>query len=138
MGDALSLPMAEIATRLGEGKLKARALAEEAIANHERFGESLMAYSQWTPEHARKCADAADAAFAVGARAGSLQGIPTSIKDLFAVAGFATYAGSPKRLPAKFETQGPLVASLRRQLATVMGKTHMVEFAFGGTGQNAH
>jgi hypothetical protein len=38
MADALSLPMAEIAVLLGEGKLKARALAEEAIANHERFG----------------------------------------------------------------------------------------------------
>jgi aspartyl-tRNA(Asn)/glutamyl-tRNA(Gln) amidotransferase subunit A len=138
MADALSLPMAEIAVLLGEGKLKARALAEEAIANHERFGAKLMAYSQWAPEHARKCADAADAAFAVGSRAGSLQGIPTSIKDLFAVAGFPTYAGSPKRLPPKFEIDGPVVANLRRQLATVMGKTHMVEFAFGGTGQNAH
>src|ERR1039458_9683969 len=62
MADALSLPMAEIAVLLGEGKLKARALAEEAIANHERFGAKLMAYSQWAPEHARKCADAADAA----------------------------------------------------------------------------
>jgi aspartyl-tRNA(Asn)/glutamyl-tRNA(Gln) amidotransferase subunit A len=130
--------MAEIAMQLGEGKLKARALAEEAIANHERFGAELMAYSQWAPAHARKCADAADAAFAVGSRAGSLQGIPTSIKDLFAVAGFPTYAGSPRRLPPKFESDGPLVANLRGQLATVMGKTHMVEFAFGGTGQNAH
>jgi aspartyl-tRNA(Asn)/glutamyl-tRNA(Gln) amidotransferase subunit A len=97
-----------------------------------------MAYSQWAPEHARKCADAADAAFAVGSRAGSLQGIPTSIKDLFAVAGFPTHAGSPRRLPTKFEIDGPVVANLRAQLATVMGKTHMVEFAFGGTGQNAH
>ena len=97
-----------------------------------------MAYSQWAPDHARKCADAADAAFAVGSRAGPLQGIPTSVKDLFAVAGFPTYAGSPKRLPAKFETEGPVIASLRRQLATVTGKTHMVEFAFGGTGHNAH
>jgi aspartyl-tRNA(Asn)/glutamyl-tRNA(Gln) amidotransferase subunit A len=138
MADAFSLSMAEIAVLLGEGKLKARALAEEAIANHERFGPKLMAYSQWAPEHARKCADAADAAFAVGSRAGSLQGIPTSIKDLFAVAGFPTYAGSPKRLPPKFEIDGPVVSNLRRQLATVMGKTHMVEFAFGGTGQNAH
>jgi aspartyl-tRNA(Asn)/glutamyl-tRNA(Gln) amidotransferase subunit A len=138
MADAISRPLAEIAMLLGEGKLTARALAEEAIANHERFGPSLMAYSQWTPEHARKCADAADAAFAVGSRAGSLQGIPTSIKDLFALAGFPTYAGSPRRLPPKFEIEGPLVATLRRQLATVMGKTHMVEFAFGGTGQNAH
>jgi len=71
-------------------------------------------------------------------RAGPLQGIPTSIKDLFAVAGFPTYAGSPKRLPPKFEIEGPVVTALRRQLATVMGKTHMVEFAFGGTGENAH
>jgi aspartyl-tRNA(Asn)/glutamyl-tRNA(Gln) amidotransferase subunit A len=138
MADTLSLPISEIAALFAEGKLKARALAEEAIANHERFGADLMAYSQWTPEHARKCADAADAAFAAGMRAGPLQGIPTSIKDLFAVAGFPTYAGSPRRLPSKFEIEGPLVANLRRQLPTVMGKTHMVEFAFGGTGENAH
>ena len=138
MADALSLPIVEIAILLGEGKLKARALADEAIANHERFGGKLLAYSQWAPEHARKCAEAADAAFAVGSRAGPLQGIPTSIKDLFAHSGFPTYAGSPKRLPPKFEIDGPVVANLRRQMATVMGKTHMVEFAFGGTGQNAH
>jgi aspartyl-tRNA(Asn)/glutamyl-tRNA(Gln) amidotransferase subunit A len=138
MTDTLSLPLAEIAVLLGEGKLKARHLVEAAIANHERFGGKLMAYSQWAPAHARQCADAADAAFAAGSRAGPLQGIPTSIKDLFAVSGFATFAGSPKRLPAKFEIDGPVVAALRRQLASVMGKTHMVEFAFGGAGQNAH
>jgi aspartyl-tRNA(Asn)/glutamyl-tRNA(Gln) amidotransferase subunit A len=138
MADALARPIAEIAVLLGEGKLKARALVEAAIANHERFGGKLMAYSQWASAHARQCADAADAAFTVGSRAGPLQGIPTSIKDLFAVSGFPTYAGSPKRLPPKFEIDGPVVANLRRQLATVMGKTHMVEFAFGGTGQNAH
>lgn len=138
MSDVLSRPMIEIAAALSDGKLSARALAEEAIANHERFGEKLMAYSQWAPEHARRCAAAAEAAFAVGSRAGSLQGIPTSMKDLFAHSAFPTFAGSPKRLPPKFEVDGPVVASLRRQLATVMGKTHMVEFAFGGTGHNAH
>lgn len=138
MSDALSRPISEIAALLAEGELKARTLAEEAIANHGRFGGKLMAYSQWAPEHALKCAAAADTAFAVGSRAGSLQGIPTSIKDLFAHSGFPTYAGSPKRLPPKFEVDGPVIASLRRQLATVMGKTHMVEFAFGGTGHNAH
>jgi len=138
MPDALSLPIADLALRLRDGRLTARALAEEAIANHERHGKDLLAYSRWAPEHARKCADAADAAFAVGAVAGPLQGIPVSVKDLFGVAGFATFAGSPKRLPSKFETEGPVIANLRRQLATLMGKTHMVEFAFGGTGHNAH
>ena len=138
MADPLLRPIAEIAVLLGEGKLKARELVEAAIANHQRFGGKLMAYSQWAPEYARQCADAADAAFAVGSCAGPLQGILTSIKDLFAVSGFPTYAGSPKRLPPKFEIDGPVIAALRRQLATVMGKTHMVEFAFGGTGHNAH
>ena len=114
MADALALPIAEIAARLAAGKLKARALVEAAIANHERFGGKLMAYSQWAPDYARRCADAADAAFAIGSHADPLQGIPTSIKDLFAVSGFATYAGSPKRLPEKFEIDGPVVAALRR------------------------
>jgi aspartyl-tRNA(Asn)/glutamyl-tRNA(Gln) amidotransferase subunit A len=30
------------------------------------------------------------------------------------------------------------VATLRRQLGVITGKTHMVEFAFGGTGHNSH
>jgi hypothetical protein len=49
MADAFSLPMAEIAGLLGNGKLKARALVEEAIANHELFGSKLMAYSPMRP-----------------------------------------------------------------------------------------
>src|SRR6516165_5273355 len=49
MSDALLRPIAEIAVLLGEGRLKARDLVEAAIANHERFGGKLMAYSQWAP-----------------------------------------------------------------------------------------
>jgi aspartyl-tRNA(Asn)/glutamyl-tRNA(Gln) amidotransferase subunit A len=64
--------------------------------------------------------------------------VPISIKDLFAVTSFPTYAGSQKRLPPKFEIEGPLIAKLRRQLPVIMGKTHMVEFTFGATGQNTH
>ena len=88
MSDLLARSMVELARLMGEGEIKARALAEEAIANHDRLGKKLMAYSQWAPDHARQCADAADAAFAIGSRAGSLQGIPASIKDLFAHSGF--------------------------------------------------
>ena len=43
MPDALSRPIAEIAALLADGKLKARALAEAAIANHERFGQGTRA-----------------------------------------------------------------------------------------------
>jgi aspartyl-tRNA(Asn)/glutamyl-tRNA(Gln) amidotransferase subunit A len=138
MADFLAQPISRIAAWLRAGTVSAGDLVEAAIARHERLGERLNAYSLWTPVRARRCAAAADAAFAAGAVAGPLQGIPISIKDLFAAAGLPTFAGSDRRLPPEWEEDGPVVATLRRQLGVIMGKTHMVEFAFGGTGHNAH
>ena len=137
--DPLSRPLIEIAQDLRDRRVTARELAETAIARHERVGERLHAYSYWGPEQARAVAIAADAAFVAGVSAGPLQGLPVSIKDLFAAEGYPCFAGSSRRLPADpWERDGPLVAALRRQLGVIMGKTHMVEFAFGGTGQNSH
>src|ERR1700730_2631195 len=137
--DPLSRPLIDIARGLRNRRASARGLGEAAIARPERFGERLHAYSFWAPEQARTVADAADAAFAAGVSAGPLQGLPVSIKDLFAAAGYPCFAGWSRRLPADpWEQDGPLVATLRRQLGVIMGKTHMVEFAFGGTGQNSH
>jgi aspartyl-tRNA(Asn)/glutamyl-tRNA(Gln) amidotransferase subunit A len=138
-GDPLSLPLVEIVRDLRAKRTSARELVEAAIARHERFGERLHAYSFWAPDQARAVAAAADAAFAAGVSAGPLQGMPVSIKDLFAAAGYPCFAGSSRRLPADpWERDGPLVATLRRQLGVIVGKTHMVEFAFGGTGRNSH
>ena len=131
-----SLP--RLAQGLRERRFSARDLVEEAIDNHDRWGERLNGYSLWTPVRARRAADAADAAFAANAAVGPLQGIPISIKDLYAASGLPTFAGSNRRLPPEWEQDGPVVATLRRQLGVIMGKTHMVEFAFGGTGHNAH
>lgn len=139
MADVISRPLAEIADALRERRLSARELVEAAIARHQRFGERLHAYSLWAPDRARESAAAADMAFAAGAIAGPLQGVPISIKDLFAAEGFPCFAGSSRGLPADpWEKDGPVVAGLRRQLGVIMGKTHMVEFAFGGTGLNSH
>jgi aspartyl-tRNA(Asn)/glutamyl-tRNA(Gln) amidotransferase subunit A len=138
-GDLLSRPLIEIAADLSERRVTARELVEAAIARHERFDERLHAYSLWAPEKARMVAQAADTAFAAGVTVGPLQGLPVSIKDLFAASGYPCFAGSSRRLPVDpWERDGPLVATLRRQLGVIMGKTHMVEFAFGGTGHNSH
>jgi aspartyl-tRNA(Asn)/glutamyl-tRNA(Gln) amidotransferase subunit A len=138
-GDPLSRPLIEIARDLRQKQVTAPELIEAAIARHDRFGERLHAYALWAPEQARAVAQAAQAAFAAGVSVGPLQGLPVSIKDLFAAAGYPCFAGSSRRLPADpWERDGPLVATLRRQLGVIMGKTHMVEFAFGGTGQNSH
>src|ERR1700747_1254404 len=92
--DPLSRPLIEIAQKLRDRRASARGLGEAAIARHERFGERLHAYSFWAPEQARAVADAADAAFAAGVSTGPLQGLPGSIKGLFAAAGYPCFAGS--------------------------------------------
>ena len=46
--------------------------------------------------------------------------------------------GTARRLPPKYEEEGHIVSTLRRQLAVFPGKTHTVPFAFGGIGGNAH
>ena len=138
-GELLSGPLIEIAQALREKRVSAQELIEAAIARHEHFGERLGAYSLWAPEQARAVAKAADAAFSAGVAVGPLESLPVSIKDLFAADGYPCFAGSSRRLPTDaWERDGPLVANLRRQLGVIMGKTHMVEFAFGGTGHNSH
>ena len=137
MPEWLDRSLAEIAAGLRVGDVTATALFEAAEARHmER--EGLAAYKLWDGDGARRMAAAADAAFAVGADLGPLQGLPVSIKDLYGVDGLPCFAGTPKPLPAAWERDGPVVAALRGQLAAFTGKTHTVEFAFGGLGTNVH
>lgn len=138
MSTVLSRPLRSLAAALRAGEIACRELVDAAIARHDAVGAPLNAYKSWTPERARLQAHAADAALASGASLGPLQGIPVSVKDLYGVAGWPTFAGTPKRLPPEWEREGPVVAALRRQLGVVMGKTHTVELAFGGLGVNPH
>ncbi|WP_298017906.1 amidase family protein [uncultured Parasphingopyxis sp.] len=136
--DLFDLSLSDIAARLSSEPALARNLAEEAIARREAQPEiGTGPYREWRPDIARAMADGAVAALMAGT-AGPLAGIPVSVKDLFGVAGTATYAGTPRALPAAFETEGWLVGLLRTQGAIFTGKTHTVEFAFGGLGVNGH
>lgn len=138
MADLYELGLREVGARLRDGRLTASALAEHAIDRHERFGAALGAYIHWDAEALRAGARAADALFAAGVDLGPLQGVPVSVKDLFGVRGMPTQAGSPKRLPARFEAEGSVVRAVRRGGGVVTGKTHTVEFAYEGLGVNPH
>jgi aspartyl-tRNA(Asn)/glutamyl-tRNA(Gln) amidotransferase subunit A len=132
------MPLKTIAKSLRTGALSATGLAKEAIARRESSAERLDSYAFWAPEIALTMARSADEAFAQGHELGRLQGIPVSIKDLFAVRDMPIYAGSPRRLPAKFEIEGPVVSKLREQGAVFTGKTHTSEVGFGVCGDNIH
>ncbi|NYT70970.1 amidase [Halomonas sp. QX-2] len=132
------LPLREQRERLRAGTLTATALAEAAVAAYQQRGKHDHAYLTWNGEQALAMAKAADAVLAQGGDAGALMGLAVSIKDIYAVTGLPTYAGSSQRLPKRWERPGPVVGTLLKQLPSVMGKTHSVEFAFGGLGTNAH
>ncbi len=68
-----------------------------------------------------------------------LAGLAVSIKDLFDVHGQITQAGSvvlKNQAPARADSVA--VARLRAAGAGLIGRTHMVEFAFSGVGTNPH
>ena len=135
MIELASASIAELAAALRAGKVRAADLVEQAASNRD---ESLGAYKLWLPERAAAAAAMVDAAFAAGVDFGPLQGLPVSVKDLYGLPGTPTHAGAPRPLPAAWERQGPVVHAVRNAMGCIVGKTHTVEFAFGGIGSNPH
>ncbi|MBZ0261894.1 MAG: amidase, partial [Hyphomicrobiales bacterium] len=67
---------------------------------------------------------------------GPLKGVTIAVKDLFDLEGFPTRAGSWATSSELKQESAPVVQALEGAGATVIGKTHTVEFAFGGWGTN--
>jgi aspartyl-tRNA(Asn)/glutamyl-tRNA(Gln) amidotransferase subunit A len=136
--DLVATDIAGLAGELRAGRLSAAAIAEAAIDAHGRREEALNAHRAFDAALMRRQAAAADALLAAGCDLGPFMGLPVSVKDLFGLAGFRTWAGTPRALPAEHEREGAFVGAFRRQAALLAAKTHTVEFAFGGLGTNRH
>jgi aspartyl-tRNA(Asn)/glutamyl-tRNA(Gln) amidotransferase subunit A len=132
----LSRSIADIASALRRGEFSAVELMTAALDRHDQFGKRLQAYKLFDAESALESARAADQLLARNDDAPPLTGIPMSVKDLYGVDGLPTFAGTPKQLPEKWSRDAWLVARLRAAGAITIGKTHMVEMAFGGVGIN--
>jgi len=132
--------VAQLAAALAAGRTSSRGLVEQALARiNDRAGEGSRAFLKLYAESARAEADYADRLRKAGVRRSPIDGLPVSLKDLFDVAGDVTRAGSrilEKNPPARADA--PAVARLRAAGAVFIGRTNMVEFAFGGVGLNPH
>ncbi len=83
---------------------------------------------------------ALEAGFASAPASGPLRGVPYLLKDLFDVPGQPTFAGSsflPEVRPTPAQPS-QIVRTLGEAGAVFAGKTHLFEFAWGLTGENAH
>ena len=129
-----------LAGDLAAGRTTSRALIETALERiAEPTGEGARAFMKVYAASARADADHADRLRKAGVVRSVVDGLPVSVKDLFDVAGDVTRAGSKLLAGAAPATADALaVARLRAAGAIIVGRTNMVEFAFGTTGLNPH
>src|SRR5690625_388392 len=138
MDNLHTLDLPTIAQQLRTGDLSAQQLMEACNANYERSEAALNAYKTWDGARATEVAKTVDTLLKNKFDLGPLMGIPTSVKDLFGVPGLPTFAGSSAALPEEWSQAGRLVQAFIKQLSPITGKSHTVEFAFGGIGMNGH
>lgn len=130
--------VAQLSRDLDSGRTSSRELVDQALARVAApDGEGARAFMKVYADEARAAADYSDRLRKAGARRSPVDGLPVSLKDLFDVAGDVTRAGS-KVYAKKAERDAPAVARLRAAGAVFVGRTNMVEFAFGGVGLNPH
>ena len=132
--------VATLGKDLSAGKVTSRALVEQALGRiADPAGEGARAFMKTYAETALAEADHSDRLRRAGIVRSPIEGIPVSVKDLYDVAGDVTRAGS-KVLDdaAPAAADAPAVARLRAAGAVIVGRTNMVEFAFGGVGLNPH
>ena len=125
---------------LAAGKTSSRELVEQALARiADPAGEGARAFMKVYADCARADADHADRLRKAGIRRSPVDGLPVSVKDLFDVAGDVTRAGSKVLADASpAAADAPAIARLRAAGAVIIGRSNMVEFAFGAVGTNPH
>jgi aspartyl-tRNA(Asn)/glutamyl-tRNA(Gln) amidotransferase subunit A len=120
--------------------ITSRERVERALARiADPAGEGARAFTKVYADMARIEADHSDRLRRAGIVRSPIEGLPVSVKDLFDVAGDVTRAGSKilaDAAPALSDAAA--VARLRAAGAVIVGRTNMVEFAFGVIGANPH
>ena len=127
----------EISDALISRRFSSVDLTEYTISQKESHTYA-NAYKCWDPKTGLAAAKEADNIYESGRESAPLQGIPVSVKDIFGHPDFPIFAGSYRELPSKWRRAGPIVQSLQRQSGVILGKTHTVEFAYGGLGFCSH
>ena len=103
-----------------------------------RYDQRLNSYLCVLAERALAAARAAEMAIAGGHYLGPLHGIPLGIKDLIDIGGIPTTGGSILFKNRIAQEDATVARRLAQAGALFLGKTQLVEFAFGGVGINHH
>lgn len=129
----------ETRAKIASGRRCAIDVVDDYLARISSLNATLLSYLHTSDERARHSASAIDAVQKYHPDIlGALAGAPLSIKDLVDTAFAPTSYGNrhyANHMPSQSAT---VVKRLEREHAIILGKTHLHEFAFGVTNENAH
>src|SRR6266702_2417308 len=97
----------------------------------------LHAFVEVYADEARLAAEAADKAIRSGHAVGPLHGVPIALKDPIEIEGKIVTGGALIWRDRRAKRTATLARALIAQGMIVLGKTHTVEFAYGGWGTNS-
>lgn len=138
-----SLTALQLAEKYRTGELSPVDAARDALAAIDRVDGELGAFCHADPEATLRQARESEQRHCRGEAIGPLDGIPTSIKDIFYTRGVPTLRGShlladkPDAAdPAAWPDDAPVTAATLEAGCVVIGKTTTPEFAWKGVTDN--
>ncbi|MEO8674104.1 MAG: amidase [Casimicrobiaceae bacterium] len=129
--------LTELARRLERREVSSREIVAACRDNIAARDGKLHAFVDVWRDDALRDADMLDRERRAGTVRGPLHGLPVALKDLLHVSGRQTTAGSKSWRGRISDRTATAVTRLVAAGMIPLGKTHMVEFAFGGWGRNA-
>jgi aspartyl-tRNA(Asn)/glutamyl-tRNA(Gln) amidotransferase subunit A len=134
--DPTHWPITKLSAEISSGRLSPVDLIEAFLERIAATDVKLNAFTEVYAKDARLAAQAAEKAIRSGHAVGPLHGVPIAIKDLAEIQGRVTTGGCGQRKNRRSQYTATLVQRLVSKGIIVLGKTHMVEFAYGGWGTN--
>jgi aspartyl-tRNA(Asn)/glutamyl-tRNA(Gln) amidotransferase subunit A len=134
--DLVFQPVHTLAAEITARRLSPVEVVEAYLARIETHDAKLHAFTEIYAADARLAAEAADKVIRAGHAVGPLHGVPIAVKDLVGMAGRVTTGGAAIWRERRSGVTAALVERLIAAGMIVLGKTHTVEFAYGGWGTN--
>ncbi len=129
--DALCrLGAAELAAAYAARNVSPVEVTRACLARAEAVQATLNAFTLIDHEGAMAAARASEGRWRAGAPASAIDGVPTTIKDIVQVAGWAVGYGSRAAAPVRAAEDAPAVRLLRSAGAVLLGLTAVPEFGW--------
>ena len=132
------LPLHALSARLKSRSISPVDIVTTCLERITKLDPKLHAFIEVYDKEARLAAEAADKAIRSGHAVGPLHGIPIALKDLIEMEGRVATGGTAVWRERRCTRTATLAQKLISAGMIVIGKTHTVEFAFGGWGTNQH